>query len=125
MMKTMDIVLNKPGATAATYQLGFKDPCRVIGAYVTLSDKQTSGADFSLGKNGADSTILSKDMDDVEAATTTKLDWTASLTEVNRKQIFDRDTPLEFKFDLAIDSTIHLQLILDPFLIGAHEGLSS
>ena len=123
MMKTMDIVLNRPGTNARVYQLAFKDACRVVGAYVCLEVKQEAEALITLGKNGAATTILSKDMDGIDAATSTALDWTAALTEVNRKQIFDRDTPLELTVNLAADSTIHLQLILDPFLIGAHEGL--
>ena len=123
MMKTMDIVLNRPGTAARVYQLAFKDACRVVGAYVCLEVKQEASAPISLGKNGAATTILSKDMDDIDAATSTALDWTAALTEVNKHQIFDRDTPLELTVNLSHDSTIHLQLILDPFLIGAHEGL--
>lgn len=123
MMKTMDIVLNRPGTAARVYQLAFKDACRVVGAYVCLEVKQEAAAPITLGKNGAATTILSKDMDGIDAATSTALDWTAALTEVNKHQIFDRDTPLELTVNLAADSTVHLQLILDPFLIGAHEGL--
>jgi hypothetical protein len=125
MMKTVDIILNRPGTAARVYQLAFKDPCRVIAAHVTAEVAQTGAATVTLGKNGAATTILSKDLDGLGAATAIDLAWTGSLTEANRKQIFDKDTPLELSVNLNEDSTLHLQLVLDPFLIGAHKGLAT
>ena len=122
MMKTIDIVLNRPGTSARVYQLAFKDPCRIIEAAVCLEVAQAAAAPISLGKAGAASTIFDMDLDGTAAGACKVIPFTTGVTEGNKNQIFNRTTPLVLTVDLAADSTIHLQLTVDPFVIGPHKG---
>ena len=122
MMKTIDLIIPRPGTSAVNHYLGFKDPCRLVAAYATLEVAQSATAPITLGKNGGAHTILNTDMDGTAARGTKAIPYTAAASQSTRNQIFDLETPIEIIVNLAADSNVHLQIVVDPFIIGPHKG---
>ena len=130
MMKTIELVY--PGTTSETKVfLPFKDPSRLIAAYVVCSTNQTTGATIEIKAKGA-----AKDMFEIDLVAAQTGNYEAGTayamsvptggdapTQQQQKEILDMDTPLEITTDLQANGNITLVLVTDPFLIGAHEGL--
>ncbi len=129
MMKTIEIAFEASASGATKVYLPMKDPCRLISGYIGVSTQQDNTAYLvKIGKEDEAQHILEADLDseNVDAGETIKLTFNDSASEVQKKQIFDTDTPIEIEVaNLQNASMLVFQLIVDPFLIGAHEGLSS
>lgn len=124
MMKTIDYLIPTPGTSSTTFYLPFKDPSRLVSMYVSAGAAQSSGT-VSI-EDGDSNTIMEADLSDIDSAgDVVKGAWDSSASEVQKSTIFDKDNPLVLKIDLQADTNVGLQIVVDPFLIGAHEGLSS
>ena len=123
MMKTMEFLIHNPGDSAVSYYLPLKDPSRLIGFSASAGAGQ-GGGKIEI-EDGNSNTIMEADLDAINSAgDVIKGEWEGSATEAQKKVIFDRDNPLVVKINLATNNTVGLQIVVDPFLIGAHEGLS-
>ncbi len=128
MMKTIEIAFTGKSGGNKVY-IPVKDPCRLISGLIGVTTAQDSAAYLvTIGKAGEAEHILQIDLnlDNVGAGEVAKLVKNGSASQVQEKQIFDSETPIEIEVpDLNADTKLVLQLVVDPFLIGAHEGLSS
>ena len=123
MMKTMEFLIENQGTSERTYYLPLKDPSRLIGFYVSAGGAQTGG--HVQIEDGDGNKIMEAELENIDSAgDVLKGKWDTSATEAQKKAIFDIDNPLVMKIDLQADTTVGVQLMVDPFLIGAHEGLS-
>lgn len=123
MMKTIELILT-PSDQEVAYYIPIKDACRLVGFVASVNENNSgeSTAKIQIGK-GTDY-VLEGSL--ALAAGGTVTGSYVSTTEVKRKQIFDRDEPIKVHINNCVANTIvGLQLMVDPFVIGAHEGLSS
>ncbi len=122
MMKK--VVFTLAGTTSSKkYHIPFSDECRVVGAQVCVSTAQADAASFvTLGKNGADHTIMTADLQAATALSTTTAQYTDLVTTAEQEQIFSLDTPLEIDVNLATASQITVELTVDPFVIGQNQA---
>ena len=122
MMKTIEFHL--AGTTSEKkYYLPLKDASRLISATVGSTAAQAAAATVKFGKKGASNTILDIDLNGTGAGEVAKAAYNSSATDSEKAQAFDLDTPVEILVNLASTSDLMIQLVVDPFLIGAHEGL--
>lgn len=107
-------------SSSKKYYVPCPEECKVVGAYVTNTTAQGDGAaTVTVGKNGASTTILSTDLKNTGARSTTTLQYTDSLADSDKEQIFDADTPIEVDVNLQTSSELVIELVVDPFVIGS------
>ena len=122
MMKK--IVLPIAGTTSSKkYHIPFTDECRLIGAQVCVSTTQADAAStVTFGKNGADHTVMTADLQAATGLSTKTAQFTASVTDAEKDQIFSLATPLEIDVNLATASQVTIELTVDPFVIGQNQA---
>lgn len=122
MMKTIEFHI--AGTTSEKkYYLPLKDASRLVSANVGVTAAQTSTATVKFGKQSETNTILDINLNGTGAGEVAKAAYNSSATDSEKAQAFDLDTPVEILVNLAATSDLMIQLVVDPFLIGAHEGL--
>lgn len=121
MLGMKQIYLQVAGTTSSKkYHIPFIDEGRIVGARVCNSTAQgDAAATVTFGKNGASHTIFTADLQNAGARTTTKAAFTDSVTEAEKDQVFDCDTPLEIDVNLQAGSELTILLLIDPFVIGS------
>lgn len=121
MLGMKQIYLNVSGTNSSKkYYVPFIDEGRLVGARVCNTTAQgDAAATVTFGKNGASHSIFTADLQNAAARTTTVADFTASVTDAEKNQVFDCDTPLEIDVNLQAASELTLLLIFDPFVIGS------
>lgn len=128
-MAMKKLVFNIPTAnsgTGKTFHLPFSEECRLIAARVVPTTAQAdSSSVVNFGLASATNWALVADLQNVGARTAVLASWNASATEAEKKQVFSVDEPLDVNINLATASELGLELIVDPFVIGARTSISS
>lgn len=121
MMKTIEFVLDNPGTSEKSFYIPLKDPSRLINLSVSAGAGQSGGT--VTVEDGDGQAIMEADLSGIDSAGDTVTGkWKDAASEKEKNAVFDRDNPLLVKVDLESDSTVGIQLVVDPFQIGQHEG---
>ena len=127
-MMEKTFLTKKASGTSLSLYVPMIDQSRLVGTYVTVSHNSAQGASAQItaGKNGASHQVLTADLSSKADGTTTVADYTTDLTESEKFQIFDTDTPIKIAGSNLNSSTeVTVVLVTDPFIIGSRVGLSS
>jgi hypothetical protein len=119
MMKHVNLHL--AGTTSsAKWPVVLKDKCRVVGMRVVsgVNQAEEGGAYVTAGKDGADHTILTADLDPATALVPVAAGYTDSVTDDEKTTVFGPETPLVIDVKLASAGKVGIVLELDPFLIN-------
>lgn len=124
MLGMKQIYMQVSGTTSSKkYHVPFIDEGRLVGARVCNSTAQgDAAANVTFGKNGATHSIFTANLQNAAARTTTKGEFTTDVTDAEKNQIFDCDTPLEIDVNLQANSELTILLIFDPFVIGSRNS---
>lgn len=118
-MKSIEIVLAGT-AVAAKHYVVPKEPCRIIGMYVSPAVAQAAAASVQIGKEGATHSILTADLNGKGAGDVAVGADTASVTAAEKAQVFGPTLPFELAVDLNADSSLGITILYDEYLIGVN-----
>lgn len=127
-MMEKTFLTKKASGTSLSLYVPMIDQSRLVGTYVTISHNSAQGASAQItaGKNGATHQVLTADLSSKASGTTIAAEYSDNLTESEKMQVFDTDTPIEIAGSNLNSSTeVTVVLVTDPFVIGSRVGLSS
>jgi hypothetical protein len=113
-----------PGTTSAVkHYLPIPDAGKLVGLYAVVNSAQTAGtATVQAGKAGAATSVLTANLGTTGAngiGKVAKGALTPSVTEANKQQIFDGETPIELTAVLVVAGSIGVTVLVDEYAIGA------
>jgi hypothetical protein len=116
------ITLSLPGTTASVkHYVPVPDGCRVVGMDAVVNSVQTAGtALVKAGKKGATNVLYTANLGTTGANGVGNVAagaLNASATTAEKKQVFNRTTPVELDVQLVVAGEVGVTLYLDEFLI--------
>lgn len=122
MAGTEHIRLTIDGTTSAVkYFVPTFDTFRLVGMTASVNAAQSDTATVKAGLASATDHIFEIDFDGASAGDCKKASHGGSVTDTEKKQKFDNDTPLEIEVNLQAAGKVVVDLEIDPFLIDEYD----
>lgn len=119
------INVSLPGTTASVkHYIPVPDGCRLLGVDAVVNTAQTAGtALVKGGKKGASNVLYTANLGTTGAngiGNVAAGALNASATAAEKKQVFDRTTPVEVDVQLVVAGEVGVVLYLDEFLVDVN-----
>jgi len=119
------LTLSLPGTTASVkHYVPVPDGCRLLGIDAVVNSAQTAGtALVKGGKKGASNVLYTANLGTTGANGVGNVAagaLNASATVAEKKQVFDRTTPVEVDVQLVVAGQVGVTLYLDEFLVDVN-----